>query len=262
VKIDILDIARRVKALGYFKPVASGGPGCVSTHPSTYWTDVTFLREEGGIAFFAHAAGSFAHYPKYGILRRCLVPCLAFVDARTHTAGYVMKKGRVYDLIPEAYEDDLANPWRGTYENLRDFPLSYYVNICDPVSGDFDSESGLLSLCDWYLDVVKVVVCKSVRMTQAEDSVRQGLLTCGLLHREHAMTLGGRPDIVEEFAPEIVDADELEAARKAGLMTTKQAALAREVAHGVLAQCAAGTGVFEPLRLERLMEEAFGRAPV
>ena len=98
-------------------------------------------------------------------------------------------------------------------------------------------------------------------MTQSEDSVRQSLIERGLLVREHAMMLGGEQDLVEEFAPEIVDADELELALKAKLMTPKQAGAARDVAQDVLAQCVAGVGVFEACRLESLLEEAFAWVP-
>jgi predicted RNA-binding protein associated with RNAse of E/G family len=258
---SLVDVFWRCKGLGFGK---GHGPALVPG----YWSDVVPLALEEDVAFFAHAKGMSFHYPKRGFLRRCTVPCLVFVDLRTHAAGYIMKKWRVFDLIDEAVQDDAENPWRAEYGNVASLPLSFYVNVCDPGDFRFDKSTGRLALSDWYVDVVKVVVADAPRLTPEEQNVRADLLAKGLLIAEHDLTLG-RPEVpslgraggvrtrVQEFAAELVDVDELENAVASGALTPKQATEALAIGASVLEDCHARRGVFEPRRLERLLEKAF-----
>lgn len=259
--LALADVFERCRGLGFGK-----GQGA-ELQPS-YWSDVSPLSLEDDIAFFAHSRGMSFHYPKRGFLRQCAVPCLAFVDLKTHAAGYVMKKWRVFDLLAEALQDEEQHPWRSVYENSKHLPLSFYVNVCDPNTFSFEEASGRLCLADWYVDVVKVVVADVVLLTSEEQAVRNDLLAKGLLQREQMLTLGnpnadfqGRPagvrTLVQEFAPELVDEDDLQRAVLQGFMDNAQARKALVLGHNVLADCTAGRGVFEPERLERLLEKAF-----
>jgi predicted RNA-binding protein associated with RNAse of E/G family len=244
---ELGEAARRMKGLGFEKP-----GGRVS-----YWSDASFLFEEEDVVYFGHGMGMAFHYPKRGFIRPCTVPCAGFIDLRTRTAGYVMKKWRVYDLIPEALSDDLAHPWRRSWEAVDCFPTSFYVNVCDPDFARFDQATGHLFLRDWYVDVVRVVIARSVTLTEEEAAVRADLGARGLLEREVPLFHGGFPDVAEVYAPEIVDADELSEAVRQGALSARDARRAEALAQGTLAQCLAGRGAFAPALLQRALEAAF-----
>jgi|GEM_PF-5212108 len=253
ISAALLEAARSCRGIGFEKP---GGQ-------ASYWSDVALLEESDGLFFYVHRPGMSFHYPKRGVLRPCTVPCVVFVDMRTCTAGYLMKKARIFDLVPEALAEDLLLP-APRYEDFAQLPVSLYLNVCAPGVFRYDAQTQHLFFADMYLDVVKYVVAEDVQLTTVEKEIVTDIRARGLLQESlertmgpSASTRGARTCFVEDFRPEIIDADELAVAVEKGLVTEDDAFLAAKIANDLLAQVAGKSFPFDEATLERLLRAAF-----
>ena len=255
--MNLLEAARACSALGFEKP---GGA-------KSYWSDVRLLLEEGGLLFFAHARGMAFHYPKRGVLRPCTIPCVVVLDPLSCVCGYLMKKARIFDLVPEALEEEARRP-TPCFEDFAVLPASLYLNVCEPGVFRYDAPSRTLFLTDMYLDVVKNVVAADVAMVQVEREIHASLLRRGRLIEARDLRLGpsagpngARTVRVEEFRAEIVDEAELEAARQCGVVSAQQAAQATDLARDLLERVEARAFPYDEPTLDRLLRAAFESAP-